>query len=197
MERLIRWICASARLVSGRVSLGVQVRVMRVGERPRTFRGRLAANGLLDPPRLPSPTPIRSRHPRQILVVAARLRSSAFRARSETVQAPRGVRAASAQAGLSEMRSSRKTQVGAVPRIAISPEWPEINARRAMRFTKAVGCHARGRNTPCCPREIDADGVSRCGWTRAEPHQLYAASAYFTRGRRSVQLRSALTSTRI
>ena len=185
MDRLIPWICASARLVSGRTSVGVQARVVRVGERPRTLRGGLAASDLLVPPRLRSPAPLPPMHPRQMLVVAARLRSSAFRARSETAQVPRGVRAASAQAGLSEMRSSRKTQVGAVPRIAISPEWPEINARRAMRFTKAVGCHARGRNTPCCPREIDADGVSRCGQPRAQPHQPYAASAHFTRSRRS------------
>jgi hypothetical protein len=149
-------------------------------ERPRPARDGLAASGLLSRPRLPSPAPIRSRHPRQTLVVAARLRSSAFRARSETAQAPGGVRQPLPRQSLGRT-NSRKQQVGAALRIAIS-RMAEINARRATRFTNAAGlsCARPERNTPCCPRKIDADGVSRCGWTRAEPHQLYAASADFT-----------------
>jgi hypothetical protein len=57
------------------------------------------------------------------------------------------------------------------------PEWPEINARRATRFTDAAGCHVRGWDTSRCPREIDAEGRERCGQPRAKPHQPYAAPA--------------------
>ena len=41
-----------------------------------------------------------------------------------------------------------------------SLEWPEINAGRATRFTKTVGVMRKAGTLPCCPQEIDADGVA-------------------------------------
>ena len=49
----------------------------------------------------------------------------------------------------------------------------------------------------CWPRKIDAEGGWRCTRPRAKPHQPYAVPAFCTWNGRSVQLRSALTSTRI
>src|SRR3712207_7135367 len=40
------------------------------------------------------------------------------------------------------------------------------------------------------PREIDAASVSRCGQPRAEPHQVYAATAHFRSEEHTSELQS-------